>query len=165
MPHGTQPDLRLTRVIGAWAFVHIETYSKHLEVKAAEGPLVGHSNNSKSCREYNPATRRIMESRNVALIETPSRLFPTPLDVTSKQTNPPSNGLSDYNYSTDDDFLLDLRDHTSVLESLPGASADDIAVGELSNNPPVAELLERISEITRGDTPWTEELQDHRKKG
>ena len=35
---------------------------------------------------------------------------------------------------------------------LPGASADHIAVGGFSDNPPVAELLERIGEITRRDT-------------
>ena len=152
MLHGTEPDLRLLQVNGARAFVHIETYSKNLELKAVEGRLVGYSNNSKSYRVYNPATRRIMESRNVVFIETPSRLFSPPLEETSRQTNPPSNGMNDHNYSTDNDFLLDLRDYASVLESLPGASADHIAVGGLSNNPPVAELLERISEITRRDT-------------
>ena len=93
-----------------------------------------------------------MESRNVIFIETPSRLFPPPLKKTSQQVNPPSNGMDDHNYITDDDFLRDLRDYTSVLEPLPGASADQIAVGGLSDNPPVAELLERISEIALGGT-------------
>ena len=60
--------------------------------------------------------------------------------------------MSDHNYSTDYDFLRDPRDYTSVLELLPGASADHIVVGGLSNNPPVTELLERISEITKRDT-------------
>ena len=36
MLHGTEPDLRLLRVIGARAFVHIKTYSKNLELKAVE---------------------------------------------------------------------------------------------------------------------------------
>ena len=101
---------------------------------------------------YNPATRRIMESRNVVFIETPSRLSPPPLEETSEQVNPPSNGMDDHNYITDDDFLLDVRYYSSVLEPLPGASADHIAVGGLSDNPPVAEPLERITEITRRNT-------------
>ena len=151
MLHATEPDLRLLRVIGARAFVHIETYSKNLELKAVEGRLVGYSNNSISYRMYNPATRRNMKSRNVIFIETPSRLFPPPLKETLQQVNPPSNGMGDHNYITDDDFLRDLRGYTSVLEPIPGASADHIAVGGLSDNPPVAELLERISEITRRD--------------
>ena len=44
MLHGTEPDLKLLRVIGARAFVHIETCSKHLEFKAVEGRQVGYSN-------------------------------------------------------------------------------------------------------------------------
>ena len=129
--------------------MHIETYSKTLELKAVERRLIGYSNNSKSYRVYNPAPRRIMESRNVIFIETPSRLFPLPLEETSQQVTPPSNGMDDHNYITDDDVLRDLCDCTSVLEPLPGASAD---VGGLSDNPAVAEPLERISEITRMDT-------------
>ena len=127
MLHGTEPDLRLLRVIGARAFVHIETFSKKLELKVVEGRLVGYRNNSKSYRVYNPVTRRIMESRNVIFIETPSRLFPPPLEETSQHVNPPSNGMGDHNHVTHDDFLRDLRDYTSVLEPLPGAPADHIA--------------------------------------
>ena len=111
--------------------VHIEMYSKELELKAVEGRLVGYSNNSKSYRVYNPATRRTTESRSVIFIETPSRLFPTPLEETSKQVNLPSSGMDDHNYITDNDFLRDLHDCTCTLEPIPGASADHNAVGGL----------------------------------
>ena len=107
-------------------------------------------NNSETYRVYNPATRRIMESKNVILIETQSRLLPPPSEETSPQISYSSNGMDDYNI-INRDFLRDLRDYTSVLEPLPGASADHIAVGRLSANPPMAELLERISEITGRD--------------
>lgn len=88
MLHGTEPDVHLLCVIGVSAFVHIEThiemhietYSKSPELKAVEGRLAGHSNISKSYRTYNPATRCIMESRNVVVIETSSRL-PPPLSA------------------------------------------------------------------------------------
>ena len=50
MLNGADPDLRLLRVIGARAFVHIETHTKTLELKAVEGRLVGYSNDSKSYR-------------------------------------------------------------------------------------------------------------------
>ena len=82
MIYGTELDLRLLRAIGTRAFVHVETYSKKLEHKAVEGRLVGYSNDSNSYRVYNPATRRIMDSRNVVFIETPSRLFPPSLEET-----------------------------------------------------------------------------------
>ena len=120
-------------------------------------------NNSETYRVYNPATRRIMESKNVILIETQSRLLPPPSEETSPQISYSSNGMDDYNI-INRDFLRDLRDYTFVLEPLSRASANHIALGGLSDNPPVAELLARISEITFG-TRWTEELQDHRKKG
>ena len=86
------------------------------------------------------------------LIETLSRLFPPPLEETSQQVNPPGNDMDDHNHIADDDFLRDLRDYTTVLKPILGASADHIAVGGLSDNPPLAELLERMSTITRRDT-------------
>ena len=110
MLHGTESDLRLHRAIGARAFVYIETYSKTFELRAVERRLVGYANNRKSYRVYNPATRRILESRNAIFIETPSRLFPPPLEETLQQVNPPRNGMDDHNCITDDDFLRDLRD-------------------------------------------------------
>ena len=116
MLNGTEPDLKLLRVIRARAFMHIETYPKNLDLKAVEGRCVGYSNNGKSYRVYKPATRQIMGSRNVMFIETLSRLFPPPLEETSRQVNPQSNGMDDHNYITEDDFLRDLRDYTSVLE-------------------------------------------------
>ena len=73
-----------------------------------------------------------MESLNVIVIETPSRLFSPPLEVTLPQVIQPSNGMDDHNYIADDHFLRDLRDYTAVLEPIPGAFADHIAVGGLS---------------------------------
>ena len=60
--------------------------------------------------------------------------------------------MDDHKYITDDDLLRNYSDYTAVLEPIPGASADHIAVGRLSGNPPVAELLERTSGITTRDT-------------
>ena len=118
MLHGTEPDLRLFRVIHAQAFVNNETYFKMLEHKAVEGRLVRYSNNSKIYRVYNQANQRTMESRDVVFIETPSRLFQPQLEETSQQVNPPSNGMDDHNYIIDGDFLRDLRDYTSVSEPI-----------------------------------------------
>ena len=148
--HGTEADLRLLRVVGARASVHIEKHSQNLELKAVEGRLVGYSNNSKSYRIYTPVIRCIMESRNVIFIETPSRLLPPPSEVSHTQLLPSSNATNVHIYTTDD-FLRGLRDYTSVLEPLTSASVDHLTAGGLSMNPPVAELLDRISDITRRD--------------
>ncbi|CAM9564750.1 unnamed protein product, partial [Sphacelaria rigidula] len=66
----TEPDLKHLRVVGARAFVHIERHTSKLALKAVKGRLVGYNNDSKSYRIYNPATRRIIESRNIVFIET-----------------------------------------------------------------------------------------------
>ena len=62
------------RVIGDRSFVHVETHTNKSESRAWEGRLVGYSTDSKSYRIYNPATKRVRESRNVVFIETPSAL-------------------------------------------------------------------------------------------
>ena len=59
--------------------------------------------------------------------------------------------MGDHRRITDDDFLRNLGDYLSVLEILPVASVNCITVGGLSANPPMAKLLEKISETTRRD--------------
>ena len=112
---------------------------------------MGYTNNSKSYRVYNASTRRMMEIRNVIFIKTQSLLFPPGRNFEADYYTERRHGRSQL-HRTDYDFLRDLRDYTSVLEPLPGACADHIAVGGPSDNPSVSELLERISEITRRDT-------------
>ena len=54
---GTEPDVRILRVIEARAFVHIERRTKKPALKAVEGRLVGYSSSSKSYCVYNLVTR------------------------------------------------------------------------------------------------------------
>lgn len=72
----------------------------------------------------------------------------------SSQLLPSSNKTDVHNYTTDDGVLRDNRNYTSVLlkkNLLTSASADYITAGELSANPTVADLLDRINDITRRD--------------
>ena len=73
--------------------------------------------------------------------------------------------MDHHNCATDDDDVLrDLCQYAPVLvESLPGASADLVAVGGLPANPPVAERLERISTILKTGIR-SEEIHHHRKE-
>ena len=59
--HGKFPKLSTLRVIGARAFVHIETYIHKLEEKAWEGVMVGYGKDSRSYRIYNPHSRPVKD--------------------------------------------------------------------------------------------------------
>ena len=56
-----------------------------------------------------------------------------------------------HNYITGDDFLSDLRSYTSVVDHPGSASTDHVTASRRSENTLVAELLGRISAITRRD--------------
>ena len=56
-----------------------------------------------------------------------------------------------HNYITDDDFLRDLRSYTSVVDHPGSTSTDHVTASRRSENTLVAELLGRISAITRRD--------------
>ena len=149
MLHGTEPDLGLLRVSGARTFVHVETYSKNLELKAVEGRRVGYNNNSKSYRVYNPGTRRIVESRNVIFIETPSRHRRKKLrsrlirQATAWTTTIKSQTMT---------FCAILAIIFPCRNPFPALLLTTSVVGGLSDNPPVAELLGWVSEVVRRDT-------------
>ena len=90
-------------------------------------------------------------------IETPSRLLPPPSEgpqLLIQELPPgdgPDRGNKGHNYITDDDFLHDLRNYTSVVNHPGSASTDHITVNRRSESTLVAELLDRISAITRRD--------------
>ena len=56
-----------------------------------------------------------------------------------------------HNYIADGDFLRDLRSYTSVVDHPGSASTDHVTASRRSKNTLVAELLGRISAITRRD--------------
>ena len=106
---------------------------------------------------YNPVTRYSIESRNVIVIETPSRLLPPPSEGLQHllQELPPGDDLDrdnkGHNYITDDDFLRDFRNYTTVVDHPGSACTDHVTANRRSENILGAELLGRISAITRRD--------------
>ena len=84
MPHGEEADLSHLRVIGVRTCVHIKD-SKKLDAAALEEKVCGYSEERKSYRVWNPMTHRVVESRNVTFIETPSRLLPPSLKLSPLQ--------------------------------------------------------------------------------
>ena len=96
--HGKDADLRRLRVIGARAFVHVETHQKKLDPRAWEGRVVGFGQNSLAYRVYHAVSR---ESRNVIFIETHS-VVPSPDFVTAFDEGT-------FAYDEPDDLVRDVR--------------------------------------------------------
>ena len=63
----------------------------------------------------------------------------------------PDRDNKSHNYITDNDFLRDLRRYTTVVDHPGSASTDPVTASRRSENTLVAELLGRISAITRRD--------------
>ena len=63
----------------------------------------------------------------------------------------PDRDNKSHNYIIDDNFLRDLRSYTSVVDHPGSASTDHVTASRRSENTLVAELLGRISAITRRD--------------
>lgn len=86
--------------------------------------------------------------RNVIFIETPTRLFSPLLEECSQHIIVQSNGMDEHTSQTKTFWAI----FAFTLQSwnLPCGSADHITVGGLSDNMPVAERLEQISQIMDG---------------
>ena len=67
---GCKPDVSYFRIFGSPAFTHVpDELRRKLDPKAVECIFVGYCENSKSFRMWNPATRRIIISRDVIFKE------------------------------------------------------------------------------------------------
>ena len=71
VPTFDKDNPRHLRAIGADAFVHIEWGTQTLALRVVEGRLVGHGDDNKCYHVYDEVARRIMESRDIVLLETP----------------------------------------------------------------------------------------------
>eukprot|EP00752_Nemacystus_decipiens_P018047 g16180.t1 len=115
------------RVVGARAFVHYEHHREKLQDRAWEGRLVGYSKDSRAYRIYNPATRRVVESRNVTFIETPDAPVPPAAADTRDSSFPPdadSRGDVCFGDDSDNDSSVDSGDDGDI-ESDADADVDE----------------------------------------
>lgn len=150
--HGKEATLQHLRTIGSRAFVHIETHTKKLEDRSWEGRFCGYSQDTKAYRIYNPATHKVVESRNVVFIETPSK-------VVSPTINEPDNidemdnvgSISIGDGPEDDDMLRDVRDYTSRIDFNNDATYDHTIPIVQPRDPAIAEILTKIRGLTQAD--------------
>eukprot|EP00752_Nemacystus_decipiens_P014132 g12567.t1 len=107
------------RVVGARAFIHYEHHREKLQDRAWAGRLVGYSKDSRAYRIYNPATRRVVESRNVTFIETPDATVPPAAADTRDSSFPPdadSRGDVCFGDDSDNNSSVDSGDDGDILE-------------------------------------------------
>lgn len=114
---------------------------------------MGCSNENKSYRVYILVTRCIMESRKVVFTEVYSHLLQPPSEESRMQAcgHDQVDDNKGHNFVIDSGFLRDIRDYTLRAEFFSSASADHITTSRRPENPQVAEIVERISEVTRED--------------
>ena len=113
-----------------------------------------------------------MESRNVALIETPPHLLPPPSKLSPLQDLvPPSwdidEGSLDNDYISYADLLRDVRNYTDILDFTANAPANHENASGVSADPHVQELVDQIRGLTKRDllTPAAPRLELHHQRG
>eukprot|EP00903_Cladosiphon_okamuranus_P009153 g8746.t1 len=114
---GEQAALSHLRVVGARAIVHFEHHRDKLPDRAWEGRLVGYSKDSRAYRIYNPATRRVVESRNVTFIENADAPLSTAAADSRESAFPPdanSRGAMHFGDDSDSDSSVDSDDDTDA---------------------------------------------------
>ena len=135
--HGKDADLRHLRVIGAIAFVYIETHQKKLDPRAWEGRVVGFGQDSLAYRVYHAGSQTVRESRNVIYIETPS-VVPAPDFETAFDEGT-------FAYDEPDDLVRDVR--TFLPRKDLGSPSASLTSGDAS----VLRLFEQLSDETNRD--------------
>ena len=104
---GKEADLSL-KIIGAWASVHLETYTKTSDNKSLEGRLCGYCQESKAYRVYSPPKRKVVDSRNVVFIKKPLHIVSPPQDSDYHDTGWRTMNGNDELYNNDDNPVRDI---------------------------------------------------------
>lgn len=101
-------DLSFIKTTGARAFIHVETHTTKLQLKAWEGRLVGYGADSRTFCIYKPSTKQVLESRNVTFIEPPFTRLPSGIalgdqvlnsgDINNESTPDDNGGNEKYQY-------------------------------------------------------------------
>lgn len=123
--------------------------TKELGNKDWERRLCSYNQESKAYRVYNPATRMIVESRNVAFIKTPLHIVLLPDDSEYHTTGWRVMNGNDGVYANDDYLPRDIRDYRSHLY-LHNTSDHTIEIAQLAGTE-LTEILARLRELTSRD--------------
>ena len=132
--HGKDADLRHLRVIGAGAFVHVETHQKKLDPRAWEGRVVGFGQDSLAYCVYHACSKTV---RNVIFIEKPY-VVPAPDFETAFDEGT-------FAYGKPDDLVRDVRNF------LPRKDLGSSSGSRTSGDASVLCLFEQLSDVNNRD--------------
>ena len=145
--YGKEANLSHLKIIGARTFVHIKD-AKKLEPKSWKGmPCSFSEDEALSFWVWNPKPRRVVKSRNVTFIETPSHLIPQPTRLSPLQALPPAE-LVDH-YASTDDLLRDARDYTAVLDFNVNIPVEHANADSVDGSLGMETILEQMRDVTR----------------
>lgn len=103
---GRKPNLRHLRVFGSPVIVHIpKERTKKWDKKARKMLLVGHSENIKGYRLYDPISREITEARDVVVMESTSDSSTTSVMIEDKSNDKSTVSSSDEDDQHDDTYI------------------------------------------------------------
>ena len=147
--YGKEAILSHLKIISAKAFAHIKDANK-LKPKSLEEMLCSFSEDEAlSYRVWNPKTRRVAESRNMAFIETSPHLIPQPTRLSPLREFPPAELVD--GYVSTNDLLWGVRDYTAVLDFNVNIPAEHANADSADGVPGKEPILEPIRDVTRKD--------------
>ena len=148
--HGKDATLQHLRTIGSRAFIHIEMHTKKLEDKSWEGRLCGYSQETKTYRIYNAKTNKVVESRNVVFIETPSKLVSLP--TTSRTTSTRSTTSASSVFTMYKRVTTCCETYETTYRVSTSATTYDHTIRIVQpRDPAIAEILTKIRGLTQAD--------------
>jgi hypothetical protein len=143
--HGYKPSLQNLKVFGCLCFTHIPQVKRDkLDRKAKAGIFVGYSNVTKGYRVYQPATEKVIISRDIKFVEAEKWNFEDTTSNASKEI------MQDFDEDVDDTPVRGTRLLADIYQSFNVAVLEPAEYEEAKNDPRwVTAMKEELSMIEK----------------
>ena len=157
--HDYKPSLQNLKVFGCLCFTHIPQVKRDkLDRKAEAGIFVGYSNVTKGYRVYQPATEKVIISRDIKFVEAEKWNFE---DTTS---NASKDIMQDFDEDVDDTPVRGTRLLADIYQSFNVAVLEPAEYEEAKNDPRwVTTMKEELSMIEKNQTWELVDMPTHKK--
>jgi hypothetical protein len=157
--HGYKPSLQNLKVFGCLCFTHIPQVKRDkLDRKAEAGIFVGYSNVTKGYRVYQPATEKIIISRDIKFVEAEKWNFEDTTSNASKEI------MQDFDEDVDDTPVRGTRLLADIYQSFNVAVLEPAEYEEAKNDPRwVTTMKEELSMIEKNQTWELVDMPTHKQ--